>query len=218
MNLITHNKVAVLHENTKSREQYNWQRKYRFIYESLQWMILFGRVCVYCTCACVKGCTSCMQPVDVRLHNDSWCSCSGGLRSWERHEAVTQRCVPLSAPDAAIALWLGQPGSSTVSTQLSCLSAGSGIKVRIAEPPERNTWRTVLNSVPETLKELRRKYLWLPLLLWTTSYLSSPASPPNHKHTHTHTHTPTLTQTHASSPHPTPLTHCFCIPFFPGSN
>lgn len=179
---------------------------------STKWRCLV--VCVYCTCASVRGCTSCMQPVDVRLHNDSWCSCSGGLRSWERHEAVTRRCVPLGAPDAAIALRLGQPGSSSVLSQLCRSSAGSSTEVRIAEPSESS------GGIPEELFSTLSQRHWRnsggntsDFLCYCSQHPTFLLQPPRPT-TNTHTHT----KTHASSPHPTPLTHCFCIPFFPGSN
>lgn len=41
-----------------------------------------------------------------------------------------------------------------------------------------NTWRTVLDSAPHTVSGIKRKYLWFPLLLFSTSYLSFTASPP----------------------------------------
>lgn len=84
-------------------------------------------------------------------------------------------------------------------------------KVRGAEPlrsPSRHTWRTELNSVPKTPYELCRKYLRLPLLLFSTSYLSSP---PHHPHAH-----PCL----LCSPNPSRCfcSLCLCPLFFPGSN
>lgn len=64
--------------------------------------------------------------VRVCLHNGSWCFCSGGLRSWEKHEAVTRRRVPT--------MWLLQPDFSTVVIQPSHFPAASSIKVRGTQP------------------------------------------------------------------------------------
>lgn len=79
-------------------------------------------------------CPSCMQCMDVCLHNDSWFSCSGGLRSWERHEAIIQRCVLLSGPDAPVALRLGQPGSGSVLNRLCRSPAAFRFKTRGVGP------------------------------------------------------------------------------------
>lgn len=100
-------------------------------------------LCVRSTCEFFFSCCpSCMQCMDVCLHNDSWFSCSGGLRSWERHEAITQRCVLLSSPDAPVALRLEQPGSGTVLNRLYRSPAAFRFKVRGVEPlgrSQRNT-------------------------------------------------------------------------------
>lgn len=154
--------------------------------------------------------------VAVRLHNDSWCSCSGGLRSWERHEAITQRCVPLSGPDAPIALRLGQPGSSTVLTQLSRLPAAFSIKVRGVEPPERS--QGTPEELCSTLCQRHCRNSWGNTSDFLCYCSQHPTFLLQRSHPTTHTQTP------ASSPHPTPLAillTVFLFPFFfllPGSN
>lgn len=87
----------------------------------------------------------------VCLHNGSWCFCSGGLRSWEKHETVTQPLCSFSVP----ALWLLQTDPSTILTQPAHFPAASSTKVRgnhpLRTPPSslRNTWRTLLNVGPQ---------------------------------------------------------------------
>lgn len=103
------------------------------------------------------------------------------------------------------------PGSGTVLAQLYHLPETFSINER----PFNDHWKSqgipdeqFLNLVPETLQDLRRKYLWLPLQLFSTSYLSFPSSPP-----HTHKCTRPLSSTSRSCN--------FCSLFlfhFPGSN
>lgn len=71
-----------------------------------------------CFCVCVE-CTSYMLSAYVCLHNGCRCSCCGGLRSWERHEAITQRWVPqgsrCSHSLVAWAAWLRHGCSTALS-------------------------------------------------------------------------------------------------------
>lgn len=102
-----------------------------------------------------RCCTSCVQCVDVCLHNDSWFSCGGGLRSWEKHDAIAQRCVPLGGPDAPVVLRLGRPASHACFSS-AVLFTSSFFRLKERGEEQRESSRPTpeepgLNSAPETL-------------------------------------------------------------------
>lgn len=123
---------------------------------------VFSQFCVEMHKRVGHTCTVC-----VCLHNGSWWVCAAGLRSWETLAALRPSCICL------VFYARLQPFST----------APAACNFKAEENKDswellNNTWRTVLNSGPHTVRGIRRKYLWFPLLLFSTSYLSSTAFPP----------------------------------------
>lgn len=136
--------------------------------------------------SCMAACHACS--VYVCLHYSSWCSCSGGLRSWERHEAITQCCVPPALPDATIALRLGQPGCSTVLAQLFHFPKACSINVKRTELLQSS------RGIPEELcLHAAQRHCrnsggnTSDFLCYCSQHPTFLLKPPHHTHTHTHT-------------------------------
>lgn len=109
-----------------------------------------------------------IQYVDGCLHIPSQCSAAVGLRSWEWHEFIMQGCV------------FPQPHRCTHSSEgLASLTFRTQVhaELPVKKKKSAHAWR-ILPNMSQGLCRNWRKYLWLPLILFSTSYLSYPPFPP----------------------------------------
>lgn len=176
-----------------------WIHLFIYILYTLKYIIFWNTlvVCAFIRLRAIRSVCGwlCAYPLPVL--------CSGGLRSWERHEFMKQGCVSpqphrcthsseglgslAPAHFKTIYQWISESKWVQSCQWIKCAYMHGELCSTMSQGHCRN-WR---------------KYLWLPLVLFSTSYLSSPTFPP-------------CIQTTASSSHGPGhnLLNIFCVPLF----